>query len=85
MALGSRLPALRDDYKLGRLCGRYFLATVGKLLAEKPPLIRHAPRVATTSATIVVPPAAVANDAVDTPLVSAVQANDLPFNNEDTA
>jgi hypothetical protein len=33
----------------------------------------------------VVPPAAVANDAVDTPLVSAVQANDLPFNNEDTA
>lgn len=85
MALGSRLPALRDDYKLGRLCGRYFLATVGKLLAEKPPLVRHAPRVATTSATIVVPPAAVANDAVDTPLVSAVQANDLPFNNEDTA
>jgi hypothetical protein len=27
----------------------------------------------------VVPPAAVANDAVDTPLVSAVQANDLPL------
>ncbi len=35
IALGSRIPALREDYKLGRLCGRYFLATVGKLLTEK--------------------------------------------------
>lgn len=84
MALGSRLPALRDDYKLGRLCGRYFLATVGKILAATPPLLRHRP-VVTPSPTIVVPPAAVANDAVDTPLVNAVQANDLPFNNEDSA
>ena len=33
--IGSRIPALREDYELGRLCGRYFLATVGKLLAEK--------------------------------------------------
>lgn len=41
MALGSRLPALRMDYKTGRLCGRYFLATVGKMLAEQPPLHRH--------------------------------------------
>ncbi|SQB26012.1 patatin-like phospholipase [Citrobacter koseri] len=39
MALGSRLPALREDYKIGRLCGRYFLATVGKLLTEKPPAL----------------------------------------------
>jgi predicted patatin/cPLA2 family phospholipase len=31
MALGSRLPALLEDYKTGRQCGRYFLATVGKL------------------------------------------------------
>ncbi len=28
-ALGSRLPALLRDYKTGRQCGRYFLATVG--------------------------------------------------------
>ena len=91
MALGSRLPALRDDYKLGRLCGRYFLATVGKLLVKEPPLLRHAPRVkvreaVVAPATVVVPPAAVANDAaIVTPFVNAVQANDLPFNNEDTA
>ncbi len=44
MALGSRLPALLEDYKTGRQCGRYFLATVGKLLADQPPLLRHAPR-----------------------------------------
>lgn len=43
MALGSRVPALRMDYKTGRLCGRYFLATVGKMLAEQPPLHRHKP------------------------------------------
>ncbi|MDD7998223.1 UNVERIFIED_ORG: putative patatin/cPLA2 family phospholipase [Kosakonia oryzae] len=96
MALGSRLPALRDDYKIGRLCGRYFLATVGKLLAETPPLIRHtvvpAPLIvppevvaAPVPATRVVPPAAVANDLLDAPLVNAVQANDLPINKEDTA
>ncbi len=30
MALGSRIPALREDTKTGQLCGRYFLATVGK-------------------------------------------------------
>lgn len=81
MALGSRLLALRDDYKTGRLCGRYFLATVGKLLAETPPLVRHT----LTPTTRVVPPAAVANDVLDTPLVSAVQANDLPISKEDTA
>lgn len=83
MALGSRLPALRDDYKIGRLCGRYFLATVGKLLAETPPLVRHSPII--TPALQVVPPAAVANDALDTPLVNAEQANDLPINKEDSA
>ncbi len=83
MALGSRVPALREDYKIGRLCGRYFLATVGKLLAETPPLVRHSPII--TPATRVVPPAPVANDALDTPLVNDVQANDLPINKEDTA
>nr|WP_318383094.1 patatin family protein [uncultured Enterobacter sp.] len=85
MALGSRLPALRDDYKLGRLCGRYFLATVGKLLVDEPPLIRHAPRIVTPQ-TVVVPPAVVANDVLTTPLVvDAPHANDTTFNNEGTA
>lgn len=78
MALGSRIPALREDYKLGRLCGRYFLATVGKLLAEKPPLLRHLP--------VVVPPAPVANDTlVATAVTAALQANDTTFTNEDLA
>lgn len=83
MALGSRIPALRDDYKLGRLCGRYFLATVGKLLAPVPPIVRHNPIIA--PAPIVVPPAAVANDVLDTPIIDAPQANDVPVNNEGTA
>jgi len=80
MALGSRVPALRDDYKTGRLCGRYFLATVGKLLAERPPLRRII-----APATRVVPPASVANDVVATPLVIAPQANDTLFDSEDLA
>jgi hypothetical protein len=83
MALGSRLPALREDYKTGRLCGRYFLATLGKLLAERPPLRRHTRIV--TPTTMVVPPAIVANDAVTTPLVDIPQANDTLFDNEDLA
>ncbi len=37
MALGSRTPALREDYKTGQLCGRYSFATVGKLLAATLP------------------------------------------------
>ncbi|WES69175.1 patatin family protein [Superficieibacter sp. HKU1] len=84
MALGSGLPALREDYKTGRLCGRYFLATVGKLLAESPPLLRHAPRIQ-VPATVVVPPAPVANDTIQTPIVPAPQANDASFNHEDLA
>lgn len=83
MALGSRIPALRDDYKTGRLCGRYFLATVGKLLAERPPLRRHQQLI--TPAPVVVPPASVANDVVTTPLVIAPEANDTLFDNEDLA
>ncbi|MNC64770.1 hypothetical protein D3C75_1150030 [compost metagenome] len=82
-ALGSRVPALREDYKTGRLCGRYFLATVGKLLADQPPLRRHARIV--TPTTRVVPPASVANDIAITPLVIAPQANDTLFDNEDLA
>jgi len=83
MALGSRLPALREDYKTGRQCGRYFLATLGKLLAESPPLRRHTRLI--PPATVVVPPATVANDAVTTPLVDIPQANDTLFDNEDLA
>nr|WP_249430003.1 patatin family protein [Enterobacter kobei] len=77
MALGSRVPALRMDYKTGRLCGRYFLATVGKMLAEQPPLHRHKP--------IITPPAIVANDALTMPLVDIPQANDALLDNEDLA
>lgn len=40
IALGSRRAALREDYMLGRRCGRYFLATVGKMLVSQPPLPR---------------------------------------------
>lgn len=85
MALGSSLPALREDYKIGRQCGRYFLATVGKLLAESPPLLRHVPRVKTPT-TVVVPPAPVANDVVAVaPVLNAPQANDTQYNHEDLA
>lgn len=44
-ALGSRPSSLNVDYKIGRLCGRYFLATVGKLLVDKPPITRYIPPV----------------------------------------
>lgn len=81
MALGSRQPALLADYKTGRLCGRYFLATVGKLLTDRPPLRRHRSRVVVP----VVPPAPVANDVHDIPLVDAPQANDASFDKEDLA
>lgn len=85
MALGSRVPTLLEDYKIGRLCGRYFLATVGKLLVPTPPVLRHVPRVVTPAPVVVVPPAIVANDAVDATLVNAPQANDPAFENEDLA
>ncbi len=84
MALGSRIPALREDYKIGRLCGRYFLATVGKLLAAEPPLSRHLSPIVTPTP-VVVPPAPVANDAHVTPVSDAPQANDTTFSNEDLA
>jgi len=84
MALGSRLPALLDDYNVGRQCGRYFLATVGKMLATTPPLRRFRARVATVPS-IVVPPAAVANDAHGAAIVASPQANDASFDSEDLA
>ena len=84
MALGSRLPALLEDYKTGRQCGRYFLATVGKLLADRPPLLRHTPRIAVPK-TVVIPPAPVANEIPQVPVIAAEQANDASFDNEDLA
>ena len=84
MALGSRLPALLEDYKTGRQCGRYFLATVGKLLADQPPLLRHAPRIA-RAAPVVVPPVPVANEAPQATVIPAPQANDASFDHEDLA
>ncbi|WP_288888102.1 patatin family protein [uncultured Citrobacter sp.] len=84
MALGSRIPALREDYKVGRLCGRYFLATVGKMLAEEPPLLRHLPKIVTPGP-VVVPPAPVANDTHVAAVSAAPQANDTLFTDEDLA
>jgi len=74
MALGSRLPALLEDYNTGRQCGRYFLATMGKLLSDRPPLRRYTPRSATRVSVIATPTAA-AND---------VQRG-AQFDNEDSA
>lgn len=53
-ALGSSEAALRVDYRTGRRCGRYFLATIGKLLAGKSPLRRFTqPVIAPATARIV--------------------------------
>ena len=97
IALGSRMAALRMDYNLGRQCGRYFLATVGQKLTNKPPLKRVASPIvvpvaavneplaevaAAPEAQIVAPPVPVANDSAAPPLV---EANDPAFGNEDTA
>lgn len=84
MALGSRLPALLEDYNVGRQCGRYFLATMGKLLTDRAPLHRFKPRVAAPSQ-LVIPPAAVANDLHSATLIDAPQANDANFDNEGLA
>lgn len=73
MALGSRILALREDYKTGQLCGRYFLATVGKLLAAT--LLRHTPRIVVLE-TVVVLPAPVVNDTHVAEVINAPQAND---------
>ncbi len=72
MALGSRLPALRADYKMGRLCGRYFLATVAKWLVAVPPVAAALP----VSQKIIMPGQA-AND-----VVPVSQANDDTFGSD---
>lgn len=84
LALGSRLPSLNADYKTGRICGRYFLATVGKLLVATPPIKRHLPRIVTQGA-IVFPPAAVMNEPLAKTVIETPEANDASFNNEDMA
>lgn len=61
IAFGSRISALREDYKFGRLCGRYFFVTVGKLLIEKASFIRYLVLVV-TSESIVISFALVVND-----------------------
>lgn len=63
MALGSRVATLNKDYHLGRRCGRYFLATLGKWLSR--PLAQaaiEAMPVATARTPVNTPPLA-SNDA----------------------
>ena len=79
MALGSRIPALRQDYKTGRLCGRYFLATIGKLLAEKPPLVRHLKQGRA------IPPVPVVEDMPDVAMNDVPPVNDTLFDDKDLA
>ena len=57
---------------------------IGKLLADRPPQVRHLPRVA-QPASVVVPAASVANDSHPATFVTAPQANDAHFDNEDLA
>ena len=76
MALGSRVPRCVQIIK--RATVRTLLpATVGKMLAEQPPLHRHKH--------IITPPAIVANDPLTVPLVDVPQANDALLDNEDLA
>lgn len=88
-ALGSRLSALNIDYKMGRLCGRYFLATVGRLLVEKPPIRRYSSSNSASRATV---EALIAREEkkqanqsdIDT-LISAESANDAVHDDKDLA
>lgn len=84
MALGSRLPALLEDYHIGRQCGRYFLATVGKMLVDKPPLHRHVPRI-TTPAPVTMMPTGAANDTAASLSAAAGDAGRYHFDTEDLA
>ena len=79
MALGSRIPALRQDYKTGRLCGRYFLATIGKLLASTPPLVRHLKQGRS------IPPVPVVEDMPNVAMNDVPPVNDTLFDDKDLA
>nr|WP_208852778.1 DUF6363 domain-containing protein [Mixta theicola] len=67
-ALGSRLHTLNQDYHLGRRCGRYFLATLGRWLNHD--LLPQ------TSA-VITPPAPVANE----PAMVSVNLNEVAKKN----
>lgn len=82
MALGSRLPTLLEDYKTGRRCGRYFLATVGKLLNAAPPL-RRVP--VGPAPAVVVPAAERSNPAATVLQAEAADVNDVAFVQEHRA
>lgn len=69
-ALGSRDAALRADYRTGRKCGRYFLATVGKLLAGMSPLHRFTPPVMVPAPARILPAREPATTPVILPVVS---------------
>lgn len=80
-ALGSSLSALNADYKIGRLCGRYFLATVGKLLVAEAPLKRYIPTV-----TVPLIPLATQNNNVETTsFIVPDSANDASCDDKDLA
>lgn len=88
-ALGSRLSALNVDYKMGRLCGRYFLATVGKLLVDKPPIKRYTSQSPVSRSTVEAQVAREEKKQVNQPelasLLSAESANDALCDDKDLA
>lgn len=88
-ALGSRLSALNIDYKMGRLCGRYFLATVGRLLVDKPPIRRYISSSPVARAAIETPVSQEENASVAQPemasLIRTEPANDVLHDDKDLA
>lgn len=88
-ALGSRLTALHIDYKMGRLCGRYFLATVGRLLVDKPPIRRYTSPSPVSRATVEALVAQEEKEQANQPeiasLISTESANDALCDNKDLA
>lgn len=88
-ALGSRLSALNIDYKMGRLCGRYFLATVGRLLVDKPPIRRYISSSPVARAAIETPVSQEENASVAQPemasLIRTEPANDALHDDKDLA
>lgn len=88
-ALGSSLSALNLDYKMGRLCGRYFLATAGKLLVERPPIKRYtlSSRQPETASDVLAAERAIrpSNDAASLSLAAQDPANDALCDDKDLA
>lgn len=88
-ALGSSQAALSLDYKMGRLCGRYFLATAGKLLVDKPPVKRYivSSPPSETASDLLADERAIrpANAAATTSLGEQIPANDTLCDDKDLA